>query len=160
MDAVAHEILPGLWLGDYRAALNDAWLSSHGIKTVFNCTKDLPFSQKVLRRFRLPVDDNLAPAEIANMHAWGGEAVSKVIGEMRRGAPVLIHCYAGKQRSAALTAMTLIVLMKKTYVEAIAYIQSRRPVAFTPAANFLPAIVGFEEDLKRAAAAAAAHKVQ
>jgi dual specificity phosphatase 12 len=151
MDAVAHEILPGLWLGDYRAALDDAWLSNKGIKTVFNCTKDLPFSRVALRQYRLPVDDNLAPAEIANMRAWGPEAVAKVVAELRRGAPVLIHCYAGRQRSAALMAMTLMVVMKKTALEAMTYIRSRRPVAFTPAPNFLSAIQGFEADLAAAA---------
>lgn len=149
MDAPAHEILPGLWLGDYRASLDDAWLTSKGIKTVFNCTKDLPFSRIALRQYRLPVDDNLDPAEIANMRAWGPEGVSKVIGELRRGAPVLIHCYAGRQRSAALMAMTLMVVMKKSHRDAMVYIQSRRPVAFTPMPNFLPAIQGFEEDLRR-----------
>ena len=40
----AHEILPGLWLGNKYAALNNRWLKEQDITVVFNCTKDIPFS--------------------------------------------------------------------------------------------------------------------
>ena len=146
----AHEILPGLWLGNRAAALDDAWLREKGISTVFNATKDTPFSPVATERYRIPVDDNLEPVEIANMRRWGPEAVYKIVHAHRSGKPILVHCHAGIQRSAALVAMTLIALKNYDAEKAKKYIRDRRSVAFFPVANFDDAIKGFEADYKAA----------
>jgi hypothetical protein len=148
--ADAHEVLPGLWLGNRKAALNDDWLREKGIKTVFNATKDTPFSPVATERYRIPVDDNLEPVEINNMRKWGPEAVYKIIHAHRAGRPLLVHCHAGMQRSAALVAMSLIALKNYDAEKAIKFIRDRRSVAFFPVANFKDAIVGFESDFKAA----------
>ena len=148
--ANAHEILPGLWLGNRAAALDDNWLREKGIKTIFNATKDTPFSPVATERYRIPVDDNLEPVEIANMRRWGPEAVYKIVYAHRAGLPILVHCHAGMQRSAALVAMTLIALKNYDAEKAIKYIRDRRSVAFFPVANFADAIKGFESDFKGA----------
>ena len=145
--ANAHEILPGLWLGNRAAALDDAWLREKGIQTVFNATKDTPFSPVATERYRIPVDDNLEPVEIANMRRWAPEAVFKIIREYRAG-PILVHCHAGMQRSAALVAMTLIAMKGYDAEKAMKFIRDRRSVAFFPVANFKDAITGFESDFK------------
>ena len=106
-------IIPRLWLGNRVAAADADFLQKNNITVVFNCTIDLPFQQNVLRKYRLPVDDNLQATEIANMEQWAPEAVYKVLAEYNSGRNILIHCYAGMQRSAALMAMTLIVLTGK-----------------------------------------------
>jgi protein tyrosine/serine phosphatase len=146
----AHEIIPGLWLGNRAAALDDAWLQEKGIRTVFNATKDTPFSPVAAERYRIPVDDNLEPVEINNMRRWGPEAVYKIVHAHRAGRPVLVHCHAGMQRSAALVAMTLIALKNYDAEKAMKYIRDRRSVAFFPVANFKDAITGFEADFKGA----------
>jgi predicted protein tyrosine phosphatase len=147
--ANAHEILPGLWLGNKTASEDSMWLREKGIHAVFNATKQLPFSPIVKYQYRIPVDDNLEPEEIANMRRWAPEALVKIIREHRRG-PVLVHCHAGMQRSAALVAMTLMVLRGLDAEKAIKYVRDRRSVAFFPVANFKDAILGFEDDLKAA----------
>jgi protein tyrosine/serine phosphatase len=149
----AHEILPSIWLGNYVAATDTVWLKQQGITCIFNCTKDIPFHTAaywVTQRYRLPVDDNLAASEIDNMCAWAAEAVAKVYQEWRAGHRILIHCYAGRQRSAALVAMLLILLLGKTADMAMEYIRKKRPVAFFPAANFERAIRQFELDYNNA----------
>jgi rhodanese-related sulfurtransferase len=144
----AHEILPGLWLGNREAALSEDWLSKHGVQTVFNCTKNIPFHGSVTRRYRVPVDDNLQPVEIDNLLAWAPETQLKLLREWRRGQPVLVHCHAGMQRSAAVVAMFLMTLGKaKTAEEAIATVKRIRPIAFTPGANFERSIKGWERML-------------
>ncbi len=148
--ANAHEILPGLWLGNRAASQDAGWLTAQSIKTVFNATKDIPFSPVVKHAYRIPVDDNLEPVEIANMRRWAPEAVVKIIREHKSGAPLLVHCHAGMQRSAALVAMTLIALKDYDAEKAMKYIRDRRAVAFFPAANFKESIVGFEKDFKEA----------
>lgn len=139
----ANEILPGLWLGNRKAALDDQWIAEKNIKCVFNCTKDIPFLHQIQRKYRVPVDDNLQKEEIRNMELWSYEIVYKMSLEYRTGEPILVHCAAGMQRSAACIAMFLIATKNMNVEEAIEYIRERRPIAFRPWVNFRPAIESF-----------------
>ena len=155
----AHEILPGIWLGDALAASDDEWILRNRISVIFNCTKDVPFAAKapcITQRYRLPVDDNLQASEIDNMAAWAAEAVMKAYYAWRAGNRLLIHCYAGRQRSAAIVAMLVILLLKKPMEDAMTFVRQKRPVAFFPAANFARAIQKFETDFLAATTAAIA----
>lgn len=144
----ADEIIPGIWIGSHKAALNKSWLSDHRIACVFNCTKDIAFHPSVANKYRVPVDDNLKEEEIRNLELWSYEIVYKMINEYKKGQPILVHCAAGMQRSAASVAMFLITLKNMKPQEAIDYIRSRRPIAFRPAVNFKEAIEGFYQSYK------------
>jgi len=145
----ADEIIPGIWLGNAIASQDPNFFRERGIESVFNCTKDLPFLPFVPRKYRLPVHDNLRDEEIRAMENSSFEVVYKLSQEHRRG-PVLVHCAAGMQRSAAVVAMYLIAKNPGMKVEdAIIYIQKRRPIAFTPGPNFLRAIKAFETAFDR-----------
>lgn len=145
MEAPAHEILPGLWLGNLKASADLDWQRQAGIRAIFNCTKDIPFANRSLALYRIPLDDNLEPEELRNLETWGWEAVFKIAKEHKeKGNPILIHCHAGRQRSAATVAMYLISTFRCTTDEAIMYIKRKRAVAFFPAANFYESIKGFE----------------
>jgi dual specificity phosphatase 12 len=137
------EILPGLWLGSIKAATNGHWLSNHRIQVIFNCTKDIPFHFSVKRTYRIPVDDNLEMSEIRNLELWSFEIIYKILQEYKTGNPILIHCAAGVQRSAATMAMVLIVLKNMTPEDAITFIRNKRSIAFRPGVNFIDAIQGF-----------------
>ena len=143
------EILPNLWLGNIRAATSQQWLGEKGIKCVFNCTKDIPFVPTIQRQYRVPVDDNLQAEEIRNLELWSYEIVFKLMREYKTGQPILVHCHAGMQRSAACMAMFLIVAKNMTPQQAMAYIKERRPIAFTPGANFHQSIEGFYDSYQR-----------
>lgn len=145
----AHEIIPRLWLGNSKAALDELFLKEKGIETVFNCSKDIPFHPLIRRRYRVPVDDNLQAEEIRNLELWSFEIVYKMIQEYKEGHPILVHCAAGMQRSPAVVALFLIATAGLPHENAMGYIQSKRPVAFFLNANFLPAIRGFEESLQK-----------
>jgi len=144
----ADEIIPGIWLGSYRAT-GGQWLSSHTIACVFNCTKDIAFHPSIPVKYRVPVDDNLKDEEIRNLELWSYEIVFKMLQEYKKGKPILVHCAAGMQRSAACVAMFLIILKHMKPDEAIAYIQSKRPIAFRPAVNFRKAIDSFYESYQK-----------
>ena len=139
----AHEILPGLWLGNRIASQDRNWLQANQINAVFNCTKDIAFQPSTPKKFRVPVDDNLKEEEIRNMELWSYEIVYKLLQEYKIGQPILVHCAAGMQRSAACVAMLLTVLKNMKPNEAIDYIRVKRPIAFRPAVNFEKAIYGF-----------------
>lgn len=140
----ADMIVDRVWLGNSASAQDDAFLRQAKIDTVFNCTKDLPFHQSILRRYRVPIDDSLQEEDIRNLELWSVEVVFKILRELSAGRTVLVHCYAGVQRSAASVAMLLLATTKMTTDEAIAYIRSKRPQAFRPAVNFERSIRSFE----------------
>ena len=141
----AHEIVPGIWLGNQRAALNDTWLKDKHISVVFNASKNIPFSTTIKKQYRIPVDDNLQPEEIRNMTLWSHEAVYKILKEHNENNQILVHCAAGMQRSAALVAMLLIATRGYSWHQAINYIQGIRQIAFRPAANFKESIIAFNK---------------
>jgi protein-tyrosine phosphatase len=145
----AHEIIPRLWLGNFAASQDEQFLKQNKIETVFNCTKDLAFHPSIRRRYRVPVDDNLKQDEIRNLELWAYEIVYKLQQEYKEGNGILVHCAAGMQRSPAVIAMFLIAIGGMKSEQAMAYIQSKRPVAFFMNANFGPAIKGFEESLQK-----------
>ena len=142
------EIIPGVWISGWRTALNDTWLREHHIDTVFNCTKTVPFSPLIPNQYRIPVDDNLQPAEIQNMELWAPEIAYKILREFKAGRRILIHCHAGIQRSTTACAFFLMVLTGRPLIQVLYLIQSRRKVAFQPAANFATALRGFEEQVR------------
>lgn len=153
----AHLILPRLWLGNKKAAHDTDFLRSQKISMVVNCTKDIPFAAApgVKLRMRVPVDDNLQKKEIQNLAQWSPEIIYKIVHAWNQGHVILIHCYAGVQRSAAVMAMTLIALRQMTTDSAMRYIRACRPIAFFPAANFIFSIRYFESLFRRSHAASA-----
>jgi len=140
----ADEIIPGVWIGRWQPALNGDWLKQHEIKAVFNCTKQIEFHPSIPYQYRIPVDDNLRPAEINNMEAWAPEIAYKMLREYKAGHPMLIHCHAGMQRSTTACAFFLMVLSGRPLIQVMHLIKDRRPIAFEPSPNFASALRGFE----------------
>jgi protein tyrosine phosphatase len=141
-------IIPGLWLGNAKAAMDENFLKKNNIQAVFNCTKDQPFHSSIKRRYRVPVDDNLKEEELRNMELWSYEIIYKLTKEHKQGN-VLVHCYAGMQRSAAVIAMYLIGNYRMKKDNAIAFIKRKRPIAFWPYTNFDKSIQGFQESYEK-----------
>ena len=141
----ANLIIPRLWLGNARASMDEDFIRHNNIVVVFNCTKNLPFSPMIPIKYRIPVDDNLQPEEIRNMTLWSHETVYKVMKEHNEGNTILIHCFAGMQRSAAIMGMYLIAKKGMTWNQVISYIQSIRPIAFNPQANFKESLIAFDK---------------
>jgi dual specificity phosphatase 12 len=143
----ADEIRPRIWLGNYNAARDKEFLQRNNISVVFNCTKNLDFADapSVKKRYRIPVDDNLAPQEIANLAKWAPESIYLLLQEYYSGATILVHCAAGMQRSAATVAMFLIATEGLGPEQAIAATKARRPIAFFQNANFKESIEVFHK---------------
>ncbi len=136
-------IIPRLYLGDREAAADEKWLKENNITTVFNCTKHLPFASCVSHTYRVPIDDSLEEEDLKKLAYWSFEIVYKVLQEYKNGKNILIHCHAGRQRSAAVVAMFLLFLTKKSIEEVIEFIKSKRRVAFFPSPNFMSSIIFF-----------------
>jgi dual specificity phosphatase 12 len=132
----ADEIIPRLWLGNSRAAKDEDFIRSKNIQVVFNCTKNLPFSPIIPIKYRIYIDDNLEEEEIRNMELWSNEIAYKIMSEYIDGKTILVHCFAGMQRSAASVAFFLIAFLRMRALDAMKMIKEKRPIAFSPRANF------------------------
>lgn len=144
-EAHAHEIVPNLWLGDFHASQDETFLRVNHIDVVFNCTKDLPFSGVAPILYRVPLDDNLEEVEINNAGLWSNEIAFQITKYYKEGKHILVHCMAGRQRSAMSVALFLILTKGHTTDGAIQFIRSKRSIAFFPKPNFLRSIQTFEK---------------
>ena len=124
----AHEILPGLWLGNAKASMDENFIHRNNIRVVFNCTKNLPFSPMIPNKYRIPVDDNLEEEEIRNMELWSSEIAFKIMAEYKEGNVILVHCMAGMQRSAASVAMMMILYLQIHATPVMKMIREKRGV--------------------------------
>ncbi len=142
----AKQILPGLWIGSAADAVNARAAERRGIKLVVNCSKDIrqPPGWKP-RVLRVPIDDweNDAPTLLRHLP----RVVRAIDAALARGDGVLVHCYAGMQRSAAVVAAYLMTKYGYTAREAMRRVKLSKPETFTPKATFRKALERWQATL-------------
>jgi protein-tyrosine phosphatase len=126
-----YQILPKLYLSNFRDAQNAPhdWY-------IINCSKDLPMVGPGLR---LPINDDLSMEAFMTMEMHLPRIIQEIDRVRASGQTVLVHCFAGQQRSAAVVAA---YLMSKglTREQAIDYIKSVKFDAFFMGVNFDPVL--------------------
>lgn len=137
----AREILPGLWVGSSADARDTKFLKNRDIQLVVNATKTIPFTSKRIMGFRVPVDD--AFEENDAMLEYFSVTCRIIDDNLTAGKSVLVHCYAGIQRSCAIAAAYLICKYDMTARQAIRFIKERKFEAFTPTPTFERALERF-----------------
>ena len=130
------EIIPRLWLGDADAALNADFLLKNRIDYIVNCTQTVPVIHDTLNNienkeltidqfktlckidtFRIPVNDSLLEKDFILMEQYFKIILPLLLRKYTiEKKKILIHCYAGKQRSAILVAAFLKVLNDNGYI--------------------------------------------
>jgi protein-tyrosine phosphatase len=131
-----YNIVPRLYLSNFFDAQNvpTGWY-------VINCSKDLPMVSNY--GMRLAINDDLSQDAYRTMHAALPMIIRRIDNIRNSGGDVLVHCYAGQQRSAAVVAAYLMSKgMPKD--EAIRYIKSRKRDAFLTGVNFDPVLKNFQ----------------
>lgn len=127
-----YQIGPNLYLSNYVDARQAprSWF-------IINCTKDLPMVSDY--GTRLPVDDDLSYEALVTMDRHLPRIIREIDRIRRAGQTVLVHCFAGQQRSAAVVAA---YLMTKGFSknDAIRYIKSIKSDAFITGVNFDPVL--------------------
>lgn len=118
------QIIPRLWLGNYKAALDFDFLSKNKINLVINCTPNIPFVSNSnvigIETFRIPVYDSLLEKDIILMEQYFKIIIPLLLRKYTiEKKNILIHCHAGKQRSAIVTAALLKVLVDNNYINII-----------------------------------------
>jgi len=139
------EILPNLWLGDINSSKNKCFFDDNNIDIVMNCTKDIPFYSNYTKNIRISIDDNLENSEIDKLYLYLDKAVDLLNMELLNNKNILIHCYAGKQRSASIICSYLIKYANMSLLESIEAIKSKRLIIFTPCINFRNSLIKYEK---------------
>jgi hypothetical protein len=142
----ATEIVPNLWIGNYQDTTVPAFIKNFDV--IMNCTKNLPFPLDELccagvKQVRLSVEDNLEPAELEALYRYLDKATQFIHANIMQGRRVLVHCFAGKQRSASVIVAYMIRYFRMNLEDASRTIQSKRPIVFEPLCNFRPTLEKF-----------------
>ena len=93
------------------------------------------------------MDDDRQDNSIYIMYLYLPKIVNIMRFHINRGENVYVHCHAGMQRSACVVAAYLMAQFGLKPEEAIRYIKSKRPIAFTPFVNFQKSIDNYYNTL-------------
>lgn len=139
------EIIPGLWIGDREVALDSKWLKQNKITVLINCTKSVPFPDSdagLIHVLRVSVHDNLEASEIEKMQKYL-EPVSDKVAEWLPNHNILVHCYAGRQRSSSVILAYLIRYGELGLDEAIDLLRTKKSDTCLPQFNFYDSFANF-----------------
>jgi len=142
------QILSNLWLGDIRIAKNKLFFNENNINIVINCSKDIPFYSNYTENIRISVDDSLEDKDINLLYKYIPKAVEYINNNIIESKNILVHCYAGKQRSASIVVAYLMKYGNMNLKDSILAICSKREIAFTPGINFKKTLIKYEKSLK------------
>ena len=146
MNTEVVEILPNLWLSGHKYAKNKGFLRSKNIKLIINCSTNIDFVDGLddIKKIRIPVNDSLQEKDIQLLTKYLPKTSLLIEKYFNNLDPVLVHCYAGKQRSA--TVITSFI-MKQTNLDIkmlIALIQMKKSNAFRPCINFMQSLKDYQ----------------
>lgn len=138
------EIIPFLWLGDYR----DAEHVSDETKLIVNCSKNIPFFSCNTTNIRLAIDDT-PDDSILLLKEWiETDLFNNILNHIMQMHNVLIHCQMGRQRSASTIAAFLMKTLMMTKDDAMKAIKDKKREAFFPEATFDKTLTTYESILR------------
>jgi predicted protein tyrosine phosphatase len=135
-DAVMHEVRPRLWLGSVEAAADHSLLAAHSIQHLVTCGRflaertPLPADGAVTRVVSLEIDD-LDEVDVLEHVPPTSDVLCELLGtESRPGSStgVLVHCSAGRSRSASVVIAYLMREEGLSYEQAYASVVKARPI--------------------------------
>lgn len=128
------KIAPYIYLGNYKAAKDPNFIKKNNIKAVLNCSKDIPHyhsKNENIEYMRIPIDDSLLKKDIDKLYCFFPAAIQFIKKHVQiQKQNILIHCYAGRQRSAACVAAYLMHTKNMNPLDACKLIVNKRKEAF------------------------------
>ena len=126
------EICDFLYVGSANAIT-----STNKFDLIINCTPDMREPKHCKQFIRLPIRDD--PDDIDNTLSVINETgiLAVIHSAISSNQHVLVHCYAGEQRSCAIVACYLIRYRCMRPTKAVMYIQERHEPAFNGGIHFM-----------------------
>jgi protein-tyrosine phosphatase len=129
-----NKVMNRVYLGNFQAAKDKDFFKKHKIRAVLNCSKDIPnhFSNnKEIEYMRIPVEDSLKQKDYDLMFEFMPAMVQFIHKHANvQKNNILVHCWAGRQRSAIGIAVFLVDKYGLEPKEACKYVLEKRPEAF------------------------------
>ncbi|CAG9315746.1 YVH1_3 [Blepharisma stoltei] len=137
---ICAEILPGLFIGEYRIAQDMSLLFSNHITHVIIAAEGLEqlYTNQIHYKY-LPILDT--PDQ--DIYQYFEESIEFIENAISQGGKVLVHCLSGISRSAAIVTAYVIKHKNIKTAEALQFIQSLYPLA-CPNDSFMNQLVRFE----------------
>lgn len=126
----AIEIIPNLWLGNYKIALNKNFLTNNKIKYIINITKDIP-NLDIDNINYLNIKINDIDTCYKNLNNIFEICYNYIYNAIKNNKSILIHCQKGHHRSATIIAAFLLKYLKLDYITVLTFINSKRKCALT-----------------------------
>lgn len=142
-------VIRNIWLGNKKSSQDRDFLKNNSIKFVVNCTTDINipewYEQDNINYIRLPIYDwnsesnnNILKNEIMNI-------ISTIHSYREKKINILVHCFAGMQRSATVVACYLMNYYDFKPEHAIFYTRYKRSIAFHPYPTFNTFIFNYKK---------------
>ncbi|TFH41203.1 MAG: dual specificity protein phosphatase family protein [Lysobacterales bacterium] len=120
---VPDQVHPGVWIGSYSSAADDAFLGKE-IDVVLNMAIECDYALSVpkIQLVKIGIEDG----RLTNTGVFGKAA--EVIHQARSaGKTVLVHCAAGVSRSSTAVLAYLMLYENMGWVQALEHVQKSRP---------------------------------
>ncbi|OJA14969.1 hypothetical protein AZE42_03225 [Rhizopogon vesiculosus] len=130
------EVVPGLWIGDMRSALDVKGLKERNIFSIVSAMRGKVTIHATFNKYQVNIDDS--EQEDVLVHFL--PSISFIQTQLDKGHGVLVHCQAGISRSATIVAAYLMHTLKLDPASAVDMIRKVRP--------FVEPNVGFMEQLE------------
>ncbi len=158
------KITSNIWIGNSTSAKNKDFFRDNQIRAVLNCTTDIENyfrSSKSIEYLRIPVEDNLQDSQLRKMHKLFPLIIEFLFKHtIMEKNNVLVHCWAGMQRSAIAVAAFISSFQNYNPERAVSLILAKRPVAFHRGRsfNFLPVLEEYYREEKRRRRSSTSHR--
>jgi hypothetical protein len=121
------EVLPNLWLGNYKSALNKDFIIKFNIKFIINITPNIPTPFSFVSYLHIPVRDDQTCDK--NLNDLFDKSTDFIYNALKLNQGVLVHCMRGHHRSGSIVGAFLIRYLKIDFLDAVMYINGLRKCA-------------------------------
>jgi protein-tyrosine phosphatase len=133
----ANQIIPNLWLGNRNSPIDYEHLNKNNIKLIINCTKDLNYYvPNGIHIIRLAINDANTEESIRILGEKIAELTFLMDLYLKNNMGVLVHCWAGMQRSATVVICYLLKYKSYKLDEAKQIMKKEREIVFLPFPTF------------------------
>jgi protein-tyrosine phosphatase len=145
-------IVNNIWLGNKSSAQDREFLNSNKIKFLVNCTTDINipewYENDNINYIRLPIYDWNSESNNTILNNEIMNIINYIYLYKKNKKNILVHCFAGMQRSATVIACYLMYYYKLKPEDAILYIKNKRNIAFMPYPTFNSFIFNYIKNIE------------
>ncbi len=143
------EIIPNLFIGNLNTSYDLEFLKLNKINCIINCTINKQFInyENIKYKYRIPIKDDKTDQEAYLLYLVLDQVVEIIYKHIKNNDNILVHCYAGKQRSVSCILAFLIKYGKLSLEISLKLMRNKYNIAGTPELNFYKSLKYYEEKL-------------